>query len=167
MQEDLLDSIKQLFNNTPNLISTISKAVSDNAELKKKVETFTQEKITSLADKIAKNAEDINGVKIVKVSSIADINIEMARGISSILRNKFANEKFMFAIGFINNGKPMLLVMLSKPLVDAGYNATNIIKIAAKEIGGNGGGQPFLATAGGSKVNGIDKALDIAVDCIR
>ena len=61
----------------------------------------------------------------------------------------------------------MLLIMISKPLVDAGLNATNIVKEAAKEIGGNGGGQPFLATAGGSKAEGIDKAIEVAVNAVR
>jgi len=34
-----------------------------------------------------------------------------------------------------------------------------IIREIAKEIKGGGGGQPHLATAGGSDINGIDKAL--------
>jgi alanyl-tRNA synthetase len=167
MQQDILNGIKSLFNNAPNLVATITKEVSENAELKKKVEVFTQEKISIMAEKFANSAIDVNGTKVVKISRIADLNVEMARGISSILRNKFAEEKFMFVAGLINNNKPMLLIMISKPLVDAGLNATNIVKEAAKEIGGNGGGQPFLATAGGSKAEGIDKAIEVAVNAVR
>jgi alanyl-tRNA synthetase len=167
MQQDILNGIKSLFNNAPNLVATITKEVSENAELKKKVEAFTQEKISIMAEKFANSAIDVNGTKVVKISRIADLNVEMARGISSILRNKFAEEKFMFVAGLINNNKPMLLIMISKPLVDAGLNATNIVKEAAKEIGGNGGGQPFLATAGGSKAEGIDKAIEVAVNAVR
>ena len=56
-------------------------------------------------------------------------------------------------------GKPMISVFLSQPLVDAGLNAGAMIKSAAKHIQGGGGGQPWSATAGGRDVNGLEAAM--------
>jgi alanyl-tRNA synthetase len=57
-------------------------------------------------------------------------------------------------------GKPMIAVVLSSSLVAAGKNAGQIIKSAAKNIQGGGGGQPWMATAGGRNVDGLGAAMD-------
>jgi alanyl-tRNA synthetase len=44
--------------------------------------------------------------------------------------------------------------------VDEGKNAGQMIKSAAKHIQGGGGGQPWMATAGGRDVNGLGAAMD-------
>ena len=169
MQQDVLNGIRALFNNAPNLLPVIQKAVEENAELRHTVENYAQERIRQMADRLASEAETIGDVKVVHFSSVADtqVNLDMVRGISSLLRGRFADVKFMLAAGVVNKGKPALLVMLSQPLVDAGFNATKIVRDAAVAIGGNGGGQPFLATAGGRSIDGLDEAVRMAVDSIR
>ena len=45
-------------------------------------------------------------------------------------------------------------------------NASNIIRNLAVQIKGGGGGQPFFATAGGTEMTGLEKALSLAKDMI-
>jgi len=56
--------------------------------------------------------------------------------------------------------------MYSADLVADGHNAAADIKEAAKLIQGGGGGQPFLATAGGRDVSGLEAALEKMVGTI-
>ena len=59
-------------------------------------------------------------------------------------------------------GKPALCVMIPQSLVDERkWDAGAMIREAAKEIQGGGGGQKTLATAGGKNVDGIEKAINI------
>ena len=52
--------------------------------------------------------------------------------------------------------------MLSQSLVDGKkLDAGAMVREAAKEIQGGGGGQKTLATAGGKNAAGIDKAIEI------
>jgi alanyl-tRNA synthetase len=47
-------------------------------------------------------------------------------------------------------------------VADKQLSAVDIVNELAQEVGGRGGGQPFFATAGGSKLSGIEKALSKA-----
>ncbi len=78
------------------------------------------------------------------------------------------SENFVGFIAANIQGKPMLGMILSDSVAKAGkLNAGNVIRETAKEIKGGGGGQPFFATAGGSDINGLDKALAAAKDIIE
>jgi alanyl-tRNA synthetase len=58
--------------------------------------------------------------------------------------------------------------MVSDKLIrEKNISAVNIIKEIAAEINGGGGGQPFLATAGGKNPAGISRALKKAEDYLR
>jgi alanyl-tRNA synthetase len=60
------------------------------------------------------------------------------------------------------------VVAVSDDLVkQKGINAVSIIKEISDEINGGGGGQPFLATAGGKKPEGIQNALEKAAEYIK
>lgn len=69
-------------------------------------------------------------------------------------------ENLFFVAGSLDNGKPMLTVMLSDNLVAGGLKAGNLVKEAAKLIQGGGGGQPHFATAGGKNTDGLNAAIE-------
>ncbi len=46
-------------------------------------------------------------------------------------------------------------------------NAGEIVREAAREINGGGGGTPSFATAGGKKPEGLEKAMTLAVEQIK
>ena len=84
----------------------------------------------------------------------------MIRGVLPLLRGKFTDVKFAVVGATEWQGKPQIAVFLSQPLVETGLNAGAMIKTAAKHIQGGGGGQPWMATAGGRDVNGLSAAMD-------
>ena len=64
--------------------------------------------------------------------------------------------------------KPMLTCYISKELVaEKNLNAGQVVRELGKFIQGGGGGQPFFATAGGKKVEGIQEALEKAVAFLK
>ncbi|MGM9770116.1 MAG: DHHA1 domain-containing protein, partial [Candidatus Cryptobacteroides sp.] len=142
-------------NNTPNLSEAIKKLIDENTGYKKEIEDFLHEKTAQMAEKLGKEAKEVNGVKVVEFSSPADPNI--IKNAAAILQKKMEN--FIFAAAFEFEGKPNLVLMYSPDLVAKGKNAGKDIREAAKCILGGGGGQPGLATAGGKKAEGLKDAL--------
>ena len=51
--------------------------------------------------------------------------------------------------------------------MSAGAHAGQIIKEAAKEVGGGGGGRPDMAQAGGKTPENIPQAFDAAISVIQ
>jgi alanyl-tRNA synthetase len=82
------------------------------------------------------------------------------RQVPAILKTKFPEGKYALVGATQQEGKPMISVVLSQALVDAGKNAGQIIKSAAKNIQGGGGGQAWMATAGGRNAEGLAAAME-------
>ena len=156
--QDMLNGLKALFNNAPDLAGAVHKFIDENATLKKQIEQFTAEKIEQFRDHIIAGAEDFGDIKLVRLSG--EQNPEMIRGVMPLLRGKFTEVKFAVVAATQFEGKPTIAVFLSQPLVDEGKNAGAMIKSAAKNIQGGGGGQPWFATAGGRDVNGLEAAME-------
>ena len=156
--QDMLNGLRGLFNNAPDLVAAIHKSIDENAGLKKQIELFMAEKIEMFRDDIIRRAEDFGDIKLVRMQG--EQNPEMLRGVMPLLRGKFTNVKFALIAATQFDGKPTIAVFLSQPLVDEGKNAGLMIKSAARHIQGGGGGQPWMATAGGRDVNGLTAAMD-------
>ena len=157
-QVDMIGDLRALFNNAPDLAGAIRKAIDENAGLKKQIETFMAEKVERFRDELLAKAEDYNGIKLVRVEGTVDANL--LRNVPMLLKGKFTDVKFAVVSATEWEGKPMITVVLSQPLVDAGKNAGQIIKSAAKHIQGGGGGQAWMATAGGRNVAGLGAAME-------
>ncbi len=159
---DTLKDIRTMLGNAPDVAAAVAKLFSENSDAKKKIEEYAKEKAASLARMLSENAEEINGIKVVRFSR--DVDPAMLREAASILQKEVEN--FAFAAAFSHDGKPQLVLMYSNDLVAAGHNAAKDIREAAKLIQGGGGGQSSLATAGGRDLDGLHAALDKMVGTV-
>ena len=157
-QVDTLNGLRGMLNNAPDLAGAIRKAIDENAELKKQIEGFMAEKIARYCDELLAKAVDYNGIQLIRLEGEADHNI--LRQVPAILKTKFPEGQYALVGATQQEGKPMISVVLSQALVDAGKNAGQIIKSAAKHIQGGGGGQAWMATAGGRNAEGLAAAME-------
>ena len=157
-QVDTLNSLRGMFNNAPDLAGAIRKAIEENADLKKQIEGFMAEKIARYCDELLAKAVEYNGINLIRLEGEADHNV--LRQVPAILKTKFPEGKYALVGATQQEGKPMISVVLSQALVDAGKNAGLIIKSAAKNIQGGGGGQAWMATAGGRNAEGLAAAME-------
>ncbi len=157
-QQDMLANLRGLLNNAPDLAGAVQKAIAENAGLKKEIETYMAEKLEQYRDRLIERAEDYNGIKLVRVQG--EVQPDMVRGVLPLLRGKFTDVRFAVVGATEWEGKPMISVFLSQPLVDAGLHAGQMIKSAAKHIQGGGGGQAWMATAGGRNTAGLRSAME-------
>ena len=159
--QDLLNDLRGLFNNAPDLMSTIQKAIAENKELQAQVAEFTAQKAQEFKRSLIEQAQTINGVKVIK--GVLPIDAQSAKDMAFQLRTQFP-EQLLVAIACAPGGKPLLTVAVSDDLVKEGKNAGQLVREAAKLMQGGGGGQPHFATAGGKNPDGMNAAVDKVIE---
>ncbi|MBE0668214.1 MAG: alanine--tRNA ligase, partial [Bacteroidales bacterium] len=106
-----------------------------------------------------------NGCTII-TGEVENADAEALKNIAHQLRQTQPHSAVI--LGSEADGRVALLVGLSDELIKtSGLNAAEIIKATAPEINGGGGGQPFLATAGGKNPAGLKNALAKAVAMVK
>ena len=156
----MLKMIQSLFSNSPNLVQAIKKTLDENTALAQQVEHFIKDKITLLKERLRNEIQEINGIKVVRLQ--VNIPVDALKTLATQMRLEYRD--ILFAGSTLQGEKPTLVVALGDALTKQGFNASAIIKEAAKEMGGSGGGQAHIATAGGKDANLIDKAIDKAIE---
>ncbi|HIZ25924.1 MAG TPA: alanine--tRNA ligase [Candidatus Barnesiella merdipullorum] len=161
--QNSLKEIATLFNNAPNLLQAIHKAIDENAELRKQAEEYVKEKMVAMKDRLIKTAENVDGLKLIRF--VGPMPADVVKGIAFMLRNEVP-EHLAFVAATKENEKPLLTVMFSNDVVADGKNASAIVREAAKLIQGGGGGQPYFAQAGGKNVEHLSDALEKMVSLV-
>ena len=159
-QADMIDAIRQLFNNSPQLMTAIRKTLEENAELGKQVGEYIREQIAEKKRQLLEKRVEMGGVRLFLVEK--DVPAEIIKDIAFQIAGEL-HEPFVFIAACVDpsSSKPSLTLMISKDLVESrGWNASQLLRAAAKHIQGGGGGQPHFATAGGKNVDGLNAAVE-------
>ena len=151
-----LKEISAMFNNAPNLLQALRKSIDENAELRRQAEEYFQERVNNLVKQVLDKAVEVNGVKVV---SMVGVRVpEVVKNVAFGVRTASAQRTVFVAATVDMAGKPLLTAMVTEDLVKEGFNASNVVREAAKLIKGGGGGQPGFAQAGGKDKEGIAQA---------
>ena len=159
-QADMIDAIRQLFNNSPQLMTAIRKTLEENAELGKQVGEYIREQIAKKKRQLLEKRVEVGGVRLFLVEK--DVPAEVVKDIAFQIAGEL-HEPFVFIAACVepSSSKPSLTLMISKDLVESrGWNASQLLRTAAKHIQGGGGGQPHFATAGGKNADGLNAAVE-------
>ena len=159
-QADMIDAIRQLFNNSPQLKTAIRKTLEENAELGKQVGEYIREQIAEKKRRLLEKRVEVGGVRLFLVEK--EVPAEIVKDIAFQIAGEL-HEPFVFIAACVepSSSKPSLTLMISKDLVESrGWNASQLLRAAAKHIQGGGGGQPHFATAGGKNVDGLNAAVE-------
>ena len=156
--DDMVQSIRGLFNNSPQLLTAIKKMLEENTDLGRQVGEFVRQQTSELKHRLLEQRVEVGGVRLflVRKEAPAEVLKDIAFQIAGELQ-----EPFVFIAGCPQLDKASLTLMISKDLVESrGWNASQLIRSAAKHIQGGGGGQPHFATAGGKNPDGLGAAID-------
>jgi alanyl-tRNA synthetase len=159
---DALASVRELLK-AKDVLKSVHDLQQKNAELQKQIEKFNREKASVIKKELREKITSLNGVSFL--AERVDLDPAELKDIAFQLKGETQNLFAVFA--GVSGGKATLTCVISEELVkERNLNASNIIRELAKEINGGGGGQAFFATAGGTKAEGLDVALQKAADYV-
>ena len=157
-REEELAAIRSFFKNNQNVVRNVADLQDENKALHKEIEKLRTIQASALKDQLLAGKKDMAGIPVIS-ARLQDMDVKNARTLATNLLAGMGDGVVLF--GIEDGGKPTLCLSISESLTKVrGWNAGNIVRELAKEINGGGGGQPFYATAGGSKPEGLDRAID-------
>ena len=140
-----------------------NKAMQISAELKEKdriIESLNTKIATMQTANLFDNAKEIGGVTVV-TAVLSGSNADSLRAMCDEIRDKNADAVAILASN--DGGKVVFAATAGKGAQAKGINAGKVVKEAAVKAGGNGGGRPDFAMAGGKNPDMINAALEAAV----
>ena len=137
-----------------DVLSKIQANANQTKALEKELAKAKAELAVHAGAKLLDNAKDLGTVSLV----VAQIDAEASalRDIVTDLTGK--SDKAVVLLAAVNGGKVSLCVGVSKPLT-AKVKAVDLVKFAAEQVGGKGGGRPDLAQAGGTDAAKLPETL--------
>ena len=158
-QAAMVDELKIQLKNPKNLVQSVQALQDENTKLRKEIEQLNKQFVQQLILELENNIFIQNGKSVL----LKEVQLDAA-GMKDALFQLGQNRNDLVAVlASRKNGKPVLSCYVSKALAEGGNVTANvIIKEIGQYIQGGGGGQPFYATAGGKKPDGISKALEAA-----
>ena len=160
-----LAEVKAVLNNTQNLKKSVEDLVAQNSRLQKQIEEFERKAASGIKDELKKKIQSINGVNVIAEV----IQLDSAQAVKDLaFQLKGEVENLFLVLGSAIGGKPSISVVIAENLVaEKGLNAGAVVREAAKEMQGGGGGQAFYATAGGKDLSGLSAAVEKAKSFVK
>ena len=145
-----------------DVLAKIQANAANAKALEKELAKAKAELAVHAGAKLLDNAKDLGAAKLVAAQIEADA--AALREIVTDLTGKSDNAVILLAA--VNDGKVSLCAGVSKALTGK-VKAGDLVKFAAEQVGGKGGGRPDLAQAGGTDASQVGTMLDSAEGWVR
>jgi alanyl-tRNA synthetase len=116
--------------------------------------------VLSAASTLVQQAHDVAGVTYLGHDAGVGVSADDARRLVGDLRGRLGNDRpSVVAVTATQQDRPVVVVATNELARSRGLRAGDLVKLAAAELGGGGGGKPDLAQGGGSDASRTVQAL--------
>lgn len=145
-----------------DVLAKIQAGAAHAKALEKELARAKAELAVHAGAKLLDDAKDLGSAKLVAAQIEADA--AALREIVTDLTGK--SEQAIVLLAAVNDGKVSLCAGVSKPLTNK-VKAGDLVKFAAEQVGGKGGGRPDLAQAGGTDTDKLPEMLGSVEDWVK
>jgi alanyl-tRNA synthetase len=167
-EKHTLDSVKSVVGQTDDLIADISGAYDRVKQLEKQLEQMKLKQAGSNVDQLIAQPETIADGILLATGIIDGADMDLLKQLGYRVHQKVETD-LITVLGTKDDkaGKVYLMATVSENLFkEKGLKAGDLVGKIARLVGGGGGGQPTLATAGGRKPEELESALEKAKELI-
>jgi len=158
-RENILQEASQKLAILPMEINTRLDQILEEIDGLKKEIKATRDKLARYEIKeITERSKIVRGIKVVSARVDASDSDEL-RHFGDLIKEKIGSGIILLG-NVLPHKKVILLIMITNDLVKKGFDAVKIIDSLAPYVGGKGGGKNSLAQAGGTKIEGLNQALE-------
>lgn len=160
-EKQLITNIRSEIGQSENLARDVHKLIEEKKELEKEIEKLRLQNSSARLDQLISGADKTaDGIRLV-TGEIAGADMNLLKQLGYEALDK-AGGATVIVLGSRDEeeGKVYLMAAVSEDLIsEKGLKAGALVGDLGRMVGGGGGGQPNLATAGGRQPENLDKAL--------
>ncbi|MBO4853496.1 MAG: alanine--tRNA ligase [Schwartzia sp.] len=146
------------------VVQRLSTLAADYKEMKKQIDEVHRMQERADAQKLLMAMQTYGDVQCVTGRANVD-SMDALREMADLTEAKL--KKGVVVLCAIMDDKVNIVAKASKEAVASGVHVGKIVKEAAKEVGGGGGGRPEMAQAGGKEPEKIPNAMEKAVSVLK
>ena len=150
--------------NTNEIAKRATAVMNELKETKQALEKAESKLAGSKLDEILKNVTEVGGVKVVS-SLLNGVAPDELRKMTDTV--KAENTDMIIVLGAVNGEKLTFCAACGKDAITNGAHAGNLVREIAKIAGGNGGGKPDSAMAGGKDISKAEDAINTVVEIVK
>ena len=143
-----------------NSISKVSEKlqqlIKENSDLNKTINELKDKLSAFASEDLLKEAIEADGLKII-ITKVDVDNGELKTLAQTLVEKLKDGVAFIYTL---NDEKLLFTAACSQSAIAKGIRASDLVKTAAVICGGNGGGRPDLASAGGKDASKLEEALN-------
>ncbi len=141
----------------------LTQILERNRKLEKELEQLKAKLASAAGSDLAANAVSVGEVKVL-AAHLEGADPKSLRDTMDQLKNKLGSAVILLAA--VAGGKVSLVAGVTKDLTGQ-LKAGDLVKLAAEQVGGKGGGRPDMAMAGGSNPDALPQALALVEPWVR
>ncbi|WP_251455136.1 alanine--tRNA ligase [Veillonella intestinalis] len=140
-----------------DVVARAQQVVAEVKQLEHDLGAARKELMSGGLETVLSSAFEAGQFKAV-VAEVKAADMDELRSIADMVRDKVASG--IVLLGMRHEDKVNFVCMATKDAVKGGFHAGNIVKATAQAAGGNGGGRPDMAQAGGKDASALGAALE-------
>jgi alanyl-tRNA synthetase len=145
----------------------ISSVVSRLRDAERELQRLRAARLLESAGEIAAGAADISGIALVTHRVPDGTEPDDIRKLALDVRGRMPRERpAVVAVIGVPADKPVVVIAVNEAGRDLGMSAGSLVGVAARALGGNGGGKPDVAQGGGTPLARPD-VVDEAFEAVR
>jgi len=150
--------------NSHEIAKRATAVMNELKETKQSLEKAESKLAGSKLDEILKNVTEIGAVKVAS-SLLNGVAPDELRKMTDTV--KAENSDMIIVLGAVNGEKLTFCAACGKDAIKRGAHAGNLVREIAKIAGGNGGGKPDSAMAGGKDISKAEDAIKAVCDIAK
>ncbi|MBV1955259.1 MULTISPECIES: alanine--tRNA ligase [Streptomyces] len=160
-EHTVVAQLQELVKGRPEeLPEKVSAMLGKLKEAEKEIERFRAEKVLQAAAGLAAGAQDVRGTALVTGRVPDGTGADDLRKLVLDVRGRIPSDRpAVVALFTVANDRPLTVVATNEAARERGLKAGDLVRTAAKTLGGGGGGKPDVAQGGGQNPQAIDEAV--------
>ncbi len=163
----VLQSVRALFPAAAplaDLPTLVQKLADERKAIERDLTALRREQAAAGLDEWIASAVTVGDIRVI-TGRLDGADGDALRSTAETLRSKLGDAAAVAVLGAVTDGK-VLLVATATDAAMKRVPAGKLVGAVAQRVGGNGGGRPQLATAGGKDTDALPAALDAVVDIV-